>query len=573
MSTNPTLNNSATANASSPQEKLRALRESFTRQIPEKIRIITEKWAGLLANPSDRGGLHDLAILLHTLAGSTSTFGFRNVGAAAGETERLVKGLPASDGTQQAELVEGVSASLALLLAASEHDSGPPPGERSEEAIPDRDHGDRKLPIFLVEDDIPLLESLAFQISCFGYDVRSFSDLADLKQAMSGATPAAIITDMIFPEGENAGAETIAGLRRESTFHVPVVFISRRSDLNARLQAVKAGGDAYFVKPVPIGSLIDKLDTLTSPHNADPYRILIVDDDPELAAYHALTLERYGMTTEIVKDPLQVMKPLVEFNPDLILMDMYMPACNGNELAKVIRQMETFVSIPIVFLSSEKDIDKQLSAMRMGGDDFLTKPIIAEHLIASVTTRAERMRIIRTFMERDSLTGLLNHTRTKEQLELAVLRATRNNSNLSFVMIDIDHFKTVNDTYGHPTGDRVIVILSRLLQQRLRKTDIIGRYGGEEFAVVLPDTDVATSYRVMDEIRQSFAQLRHEYIDGEFTVTFSCGIAAFPAYADGTALNNMADKALYEAKRKGRNRVVTATEDYIHCSWRHNEYE
>jgi len=561
MTINPPEECSAPTHDPSPKEKLRALRESFARQMPAKVRAIAEQWTGITANPTELTKLHELALLLHTLAGSALTFGFRNIGASAGDTERLVKGILASDRSLNGELIGNIAASLARLQQASTLDSGPSPAERSEEAIADRDLTGEKKSVFLVDDDIPLLESLALQIGCFGYEVRSFSGLAELKQAVLSPPPAAIIMDMIFPEGETAGAETVAELRKESHASFPVIFISRRSDLHARLQAVKAGGDAYFVKPVAIDSLIDRLDILTSPHNGAPYRILIVDDDLVQATYHSLILERYGMSTVIVTDPLQVMKPLVEFNPDLILMDMYMPICNGNELAKVIRQMRAHVSIPIVFLSSEKDITIQLSAMRMGGDDFLTKPIMEEHLIASVTMRAERMRIIRTFMERDSLTGLLNHTRIKEQLELTVLRARRNNGMFSFAMIDIDHFKVINDTYGHPTGDRVIVMLSRLLQQRLRKTDIVGRYGGEEFAVVLPDTDVATSYRIMNEIRQSFEQIRHEAIDGEFTVTFSCGIAGFPAIGDGIALNDAADKALYQAKREGRNRVVSAAED------------
>lgn len=533
------------------------MRESFARQIPEKVRVITEKWAELLKNIQDQERLHSLAILLHTIAGSSATFGFRNVSSAAGEAERTVKALSASDGSLQRELIERVTAALELLVAASAHDSGPPPGERSEEAIPGGVPPAAGMPVFLVDDDPSLLESLALQISCFGYNVRTFTDLTELRKAMQTATPAAIIMDMIFPEGDAAGAETVTNILERNLSHIPVIFISRRNDLTARLQAVKAGGDAYFVKPVPISGLIDKLDAFTAPHNVEPYRVLIIDDDPELAAFHALTLERYGMTTEIINDPLQVMKPLVEFNPDLILMDMYMPSCKGHELAKVIRQMETYFSIPIVFLSSEKDIEKQLSALSMGGDDFITKPIIAEHLVSKVVTRAERMRIIRTFMERDSLTGLLNHTRTKEQLELAILRADRSCKELSFAMLDIDHFKIVNDTYGHPTGDRVIVILTRLLQQRLRKTDIIGRYGGEEFAVILPDTDMATARRIIEEIRLSFEQIRHEYIDGVFTVTFSCGISGFPACANRTDMIHEADKALYEAKRAGRNRVVT----------------
>jgi diguanylate cyclase (GGDEF)-like protein len=206
--------------------------------------------------------------------------------------------------------------------------------------------------------------------------------------------------------------------------------------------------------------------------------------------------------------------------------------------------MEAYVSIPIVFLSSETCVKRQLVAMRMGGDDFLTKPIQPDHLVSSVAIRAERMRVIRTFMERDSLTGLYNRSMSEEHLELAVMRAHRSGRSLAFAMLDIDGFKKINDTYGHPTGDRVIVTLARLLQQRLRKTDIIGRFGGEEFAVVLPDTDPEAACEVLDQIRQSFAVVRHAYATGEFSVTFSCGIAAYPRHGDVSTLCDAADKAL-----------------------------
>ena len=183
--------------------------------------------------------------------------------------------------------------------------------------------------------------------------------------------------------------------------------------------------------------------------------------------------------------------------------------CNGMELAEVIRQLDAFVGIPIVFLSAESDLDKQLFAMGLGADDFLTKPIQPQHLISSVTNRISRSLILRSFMVRDSLTGLLNHTAIKDQLAREVAQTKRRVAPLAFAMVDIDHFKQVNDTYGHPAGDRVIKSLSRLLKQRLREADMVGRYGGEEFAVILSNTDGATAVKVLDSIRKDFSQLRH----------------------------------------------------------------
>lgn len=174
--------------------------------------------------------------------------------------------------------------------------------------------------------------------------------------------------------------------------------------------------------------------------------------------------------------------------------------------------------------------------MNMGGDDFLSKPIQPAHLISAVTTRARRSMLLRSFMVRDSLTGLLNHSAIKDQLAREVARAKRQGMALSFAMVDIDHFKRVNDSYGHPAGDRVIKSLSRLLKQRLRETDLVGRYGGEEFALVLVDTDAESAAKVLDNIREDFSRLQH-LVDGvEFSVTFSCGIAEVAQFGEAAQL-------------------------------------
>ncbi|MDX8399404.1 MAG: GGDEF domain-containing protein, partial [Gallionellaceae bacterium] len=187
-----------------------------------------------------------------------------------------------------------------------------------------------------------------------------------------------------------------------------------------------------------------------------------------------------------------------------------------------------------------------------------TKPIQADHLVSSVSSRIQRSLLLRSFMVRDSLTGLLNHTTIKEQLEREVARAKRQGLPLTFAMVDIDLFKKVNDTYGHPAGDRVIKSLARLLKQRLRENDLIGRYGGEEFAVVLVDTDGASAITVLDSIRKDFSQLHHLADDKEFTTTFSCGIATFNGSNSSAKLCDEADKALYKAKHAGRNQIMLA---------------
>ncbi|MCJ2542908.1 diguanylate cyclase [Thermostichus vulcanus] len=543
------------------QQQMQALRAAYAEKIGERVLQIEQSWDRLVKDDWNLETLRTLHRMVHSLAGSGATFGFTYLGTIARTLEILLTSILETGNPPIALQRIQVHALLASLRQSIHEPEQNLPELTafipSQSPLPNR--GDSHL-IYLVDDDPELAEDLALQIGYFGYDVVRYHNSTDLKEAVLQQLPAAILTDITFSEGDSAGIEMISALRKQLGSNMPpVVFMSLREDLTARLEAARAGGKAYFTKPVSVPSLVDKLDELTRAHPQEAYRVLIVDDESHLAVYYSLILQRTGMVTQVVTDPFDLIPVMSEFNPDLILMDVYMPHCSGLELGTVIRQQPAYVGIPIVFLSTETDLNKQLDAMNLGGgDEFLTKPIQPDHLIMAVYSRAQRARTLRSLMATDSLTGLLNHTTTKEQLVQETLRAERSQSSLAFAMLDLDHFKSVNDTYGHATGDRVIKSLSRLLQQRLRRTDTIGRYGGEEFAVILPDTDGATACKIMNDIRQRFAQIRQQSEDEEFSATFSCGIAVYPTFSDVGSLKTAADKALYRAKHQGRNRVVLA---------------
>lgn len=266
------------------------------------------------------------------------------------------------------------------------------------------------------------------------------------------------------------------------------------------------------------------------------------------------------MTTHVITDPMEVLLSIESFQPEIIVMDMYMPGCTGTELASVIRQQPEYIRIPILFLSGEEDKKKQLDAMSQGGDDFLTKPVDPNHLATTVQNRGQRARVLNALIVRDSLTGLYNHTHILDRLSQACRLAADDKTSLCFAMVDIDFFKKVNDNYGHPVGDKVISALSLFLKQRLRKSDSIGRYGGEEFAVILPNTTGDDALHFMNDIREVFSQLEHTAGDTEFKVSFSCGICSFTG--DNTDfIIEQADEALYAAKKQGRNNVQLYVEE------------
>lgn len=535
--------------------QLAKLRTDYLQQLPDKLGEL-QMLLGSIKQQYSRSAVEVFHRQIHSLTGSGASYGMPRLSETARLLEHRVKAaLTNGQAIDQEEYTEWGRLLYAVVESAGEPpQDGPTIQNRKSDALVNENAART---VFVLDDERSTGEFLADQLRYFGYQATAFQEPDALYAAIEKTPADAIIVDINLKDGKT-GMDAVRAIPRTLIADTPIVFVSGRDDLAARLECVRAGGRGYFHKPVNVDLLVDHIDHLTQRNITEPFRVLIVDDAEALARLYATTLESTGMITHIVTDPMQLMEAIQEFNPELILMDMYMPDAHGDELAKVIRQDPAHVSVPIVFLSGETDTDRQLAAIRIGGDEFLTKPIDLSHLVSAVNARVERYRILRGFMQRDSLTGLLNHTKSKEFLQSEVSRAQREKYPLSFAMLDIDHFKGVNDTYGHPVGDRVIKGLARMLQQRLRKSDIIGRYGGEEFAVVMPNTKADVACKVLNELRETFSNVTFVAGETNFKCSFSCGVAEACPSENATELIRRADEALYSAKHGGRNQVVSA---------------
>ncbi|MDR4515300.1 diguanylate cyclase [Nitrosomonas sp.] len=542
------------------QENMQLLADAFIKELPGKIEDLKTLWQQL-QNEWHVDKLQVAHRKAHGLAGSSKTFGLNELSQVADSLEQALKAAlqnktPLNE--QQHEEILSQMQELARLAASPAPDLSRIIAEKLNDYLVDTDD---VCHVFVVDDDQEAAQELALQVSYYGYEVEVFGRLEDFREAIKRTPNAIVLMNVEFSDDTMAGIRIMKEIQQEMTEPVLAVFLSSNDDLAVRLEAVRAGGIAYLTKPINSTELIEQLDSFAVPQTQEPFRVLIIDDNSSDLTYHTAVLELSGMVVRGVEQTNAVMKTLLEFNPDVILIDLYLPECSGIELAKVIRQIDGLINVPIVYLSSENDFKTQQEVMQLAGDDFLVKPIDPKRLISAVTMRVRRARQLRGLMVRDGLTGLFNHTAIKEQLGREIVRSNRLKTPLSFAMVDVDFFKKINDNFGHAAGDRVLKSLARLLKQRLRGTDIVGRYGGEEFAVILTDTNAPEAAKVIDEIRKVFSRLLHMSDNKEFKVTFSCGIADIKHYPDAKSVSEAADKALYQAKKKGRNQVIDSTGD------------
>jgi diguanylate cyclase (GGDEF)-like protein len=412
--------------------------------------------------------------------------------------------------------------------------------------------------VLVVTADTEEAERLTALIAQEGMRPSRVRSVRDALSALDADVPDALLVAHWLPDG--LGYRVVESLRARPQGDLPAAIVfGRHIDFADQTDAIHAGADATFETPLDWALVSRKLHQLIDRTAHEMARVLVVEDEPMHAALARRTLEQAGYQVEVCGDPIEFRDVLSSFQPNLLILDIGLPVVSGYDLARFVRQDEQYAAMPIMFLTAETQENARIRTVQAGGDDFLMKPVPPALLVSSVAARLERARILTMLLTRDGLTQLLTHTSFMEQAGMIVARRRREDgSPASMVMLDIDHFKAINDRHGHPAGDRVLKTLAGVVRRHIRRSDPIGRYGGEEFAIVLEGVSEREAMRLVQRLLDEFREIEHRSGGASFRATFSAGVAGYRPGMDVEAWVNAADSALYHAKRAGRNRLVSA---------------
>jgi diguanylate cyclase (GGDEF)-like protein len=291
-------------------------------------------------------------------------------------------------------------------------------------------------------------------------------------------------------------------------------------------------------------------------------RVLIVDDNEDNLLLFQEYLEDNGFETVLAEGGQEALDYLEDNMVDVIVLDVQMPEMDGFEMCRRVKNQERTKDIPVIFVTAKfQDVDHVATGLYLGANDYLYKPVAEKELVARVAVMVRLKAAddeVRRISVTDELTGLYNRRFLRKRLEEEFSRARRDKSPISVVLLDLDHFKLINDEHGHTVGDEVLCSVGEVLQSGLRQGDVVGRWGGEEFMVILPNSDVAGARITADRLRLAVEELDLVKLKFGLSVTASFGIAVYDGFdpeVDAAALISWSDTAMYAAKEAGRNQV------------------
>ena len=448
--------------------------------------------------------------------------------------------------------------------------------------------------VLVVDDILANVRLLEAKLTSEYFEVCTAMNGADALEAVGSFKPDIILLDVMMP-----GIDGIEVCRRiksnPQTQHIPVIMVTALDQVEDRVRGLEAGADDFITKPVNdaalfcrlkslvrLKMLIDELRGRNEASFVENGQSQAIDLSYMETGANLLIVDNRGIVSErirdsidathrlsVLADPAAVIRHVQETDVDLFIISFDLLDHDGLRLCSQLRSFEKTRQIPILVVVDPEDQGRLMRALDMGVNDYLHRPLDKLELKARVNTQIKRKRYtdrLRLNVTRsmelavtDPLTGLFNRRHMDNQLEIHVSNAASRGKPVSILAVDVDFFKPVNDTHGHDVGDRVLQELAVRLKGQVRAIDLCCRMGGEEFIVILPETDLQVGFAVAERLRRVIAAkpFNAGAKQGPLSITVSIGVAGYESVADTPAtILKRADEALYEAKRSGRNRVV-----------------
>jgi two-component system cell cycle response regulator len=447
--------------------------------------------------------------------------------------------------------------------------------------------------VLVVDDILANVKLLEARLQAEYFEVLTASSGQQALDICARERVDVVLLDVMMP-----GMDGFEACRRiksaPATSHVPVIMVTALDQPSDKVQGLEAGADDFLTKPVDDIALITRVknlarlkmlhdemsmrastsqqmglgtNSLAQSLRGDSGRILLVDDHPRSAAR---ILEALGKAHDafVERDIQAALMKLAQYNFDLLIVSLSLTSADGLRLCSQVRSLDRTRHLPIIVLVEPGDDARLLRGLDMGINDYLMRPIDRNEMLARVKTQVRRKRhadFLRTRLEEsvehavtDALTGLHNRRYMEGHLRTLVDEAVGNGRPLSLLVTDIDHFKNINDTYGHDAGDTVLKEFAARLRRNTRGMDLACRMGGEEFVVIMPETEIARARQVAERVRSCIAAEPFRVnATTQVPLTTSIGIAMLERTDDTPeTIFKRADNALYAAKREGRNRVV-----------------
>lgn len=542
------------------KNKFSNLRTQFLSRSGERLDALRKMIDYLASNPGDMNLLCEVRQQFHWCAGSGGVYGFEAVSKYGLKGEQVCdqflnqgKPLEKAEAQQLSQLVDLIFAAIdgGEVGAEAVVPVGPVDGH-----APQTPH-DKPL-LLVVDSNQVKLNVISKKMAENAVHMQHVNNGASAKEFIMKRLPDSMIITLPLQSG-NAYELCMLVRSLPGGERPPIIFLAQQAGFVEKVSAIRSGGDAFYEQPFDEEEVLAKIEHLMERDRPEKFKILSVEDDPDQAEYIKLTLESAGYNVLSVQDPTKFEESFLQFEPDLVLLDVVLGPMTGFELAQYIRQNDRYAALPVVFLTTENALDMHIRSARIGGDDHLIKPIAPQLLAAAVAGRLERARTLKKLIDRDGLSGCLNYGAFMDKAR-DLARPDSHRFSLTLLYFDIDSMHIINDRFGYAVGDKVIGALGRLLNKAFRNAAIIGRVKGDRFAAILENLDEAQVEKMATQVITDFGKIQQYSAGNAFRSTISASYSSYQNNMDIREWCSSTEKMLMDAKEKGGNQVVASVD-------------